>query len=200
MTKNWRKESNIRNSGCACFSNTLYRYMKQLIRFFFFLSFSYLKFETMTFFFAVYNTVLQCCLMWLRAFFPHCYQICPSTYVDALLQSDYNLPYMSPPLSIFTLFFFWRVNQFVLIWTFHQCVSISQQKWWKSKKKKKKREREKKNAVVPRPFFTVWCAWDPWSWIDWPRAEAVEFCEDVITLQLRESSYFLMCGGSLSCW
>ena len=153
------------------------------------------------FFFAVYNTVLQCCLMWLRAFFPHCYQICPSTYVDALLQSDYNLPYMPPPLSIFTrFFFFWRVSQFVLIWTFHQCVSISQQKWCKSKKKKKEREREKKNAVVPRPFFTVWCAWDPWSWIDWPRAEAVEFRGGVTTLQLRESSYFLMCGGSLGCW
>ena len=145
MTKNWRKESNIRNSGCACFSNTLYRYMKQLIRFFFFFSLSLTwNSKRWLFFFAVYNTVLQCCLMWLRAFFPHCYQICPSTYVDALLQSDYNLPYMPPPLSIFTRFFFFlRVSQFVLIWTFHQCVSISQQKWWKSKKKKR-REREKK--------------------------------------------------------
>ena len=154
----------------------------------------------MTFFFAVYNTVLQCCLMWLRAFFTHCYQICPSTYVDALLQSDYNLPYMPPPLSIFTRFFFFLEGEPVCSYMdFPSMCQYFTAKMMKEQKKKKKREREK-NAVVPRPFFTVWCAWDPWSWIDWPRAEAAEFCEDVITLQLRESSYFLMCGGSLSCW
>lgn len=70
MTKNWRKESNIRNSGCACFSNTLYRYMKQLIRFFFFLSFSYLKFETMTFFFCCIQHCTAMLLDVASRFFP----------------------------------------------------------------------------------------------------------------------------------
>lgn len=63
MTKNWRKESNIRNSGCACFSNTLYRYMKQLIRFFFFFSLSLTWNSKRWLFFLLYTT-LYCNVAW----------------------------------------------------------------------------------------------------------------------------------------
>lgn len=96
----------------------------------------------MDFFFAVYNTVLQCCLMWLRAFFPHCYQICPSIYVDALLQSDYNLPYMPPPLPLFTRFFL-EGEPVCFYMVFPSMCQYFTAKMMKEQKKNK-REREKK--------------------------------------------------------
>lgn len=70
MTKNWRKESNIRNSGCACFSNTLYRYMKQLIRFFFFSLFLLLEIRNDDFFFCCIQHCTAMLLDVASRFFP----------------------------------------------------------------------------------------------------------------------------------